>query len=100
MRVASKVRTNVTDLRREERPPHLSNLTAARFIAALFVVLYHVRTSLPHFRVTDSIFAAGYVGVSFFFVLSGFVLAYNHDPARIGRAHFWANRFARIFPVY
>ncbi len=50
-------------------------------------------------------FANGYNAVSFFFVLSGFVLAYvyaadgNGDLVVESRA-FWKNRFARIYPAY
>jgi peptidoglycan/LPS O-acetylase OafA/YrhL len=48
--------------------------------------------------------AAGFVGVNFFFILSGFILAYNYLGAegrpRITRRDFWVARFARIYPVY
>ena len=47
---------------------------------------------------------SGYVGVSLFFVLSGFVLTYTyHDSLRDGtatRGAFVAARVARIYPVY
>src|SRR5690348_4149040 len=46
----------------------------------------------------------GAVGVPLFFVLSGFVLAYNYFPraraGRFARGGFWGARFARIYPVY
>jgi peptidoglycan/LPS O-acetylase OafA/YrhL len=45
---------------------------------------------------------AGPWSVSFFFILSGFILVYNYDterrPLDVGR--FWVARFARIYPVY
>jgi peptidoglycan/LPS O-acetylase OafA/YrhL len=44
-------------------------------------------------------FMAGATGVSFFFVLSGFVLTWSarsHDTA----AGFWRRRIARIYPVH
>jgi peptidoglycan/LPS O-acetylase OafA/YrhL len=47
---------------------------------------------------------AGYVGVSFFFILSGFILTYSHaDEYEAGRgsaSKFWVARFARIYPLY
>ncbi len=42
----------------------------------------------------------GYVGVSLFFVLSGFVLVYTYAERRIDLAEFWRARFARIYPAY
>ena len=46
----------------------------------------------------------GYVGVSLFFVLSGFILVYNYLDAsgvmRTGPSDFWHARFARIYPAY
>lgn len=48
---------------------------------------------------------SGYDAVSFFFMLSGFVLAYNYyaptsAAVRGGAPAFWKNRFARIYPIY
>ena len=42
-------------------------------------------------------FSYGYTGVSFFFLLSGFVLTWScaGQPAQ----RFWWNRFARIWPL-
>ena len=47
---------------------------------------------------------AGYVSVSYFILLSGFVLAYNYSGrARAGeldKVRFWKARFTRIYPIY
>jgi len=47
---------------------------------------------------------AGYASVSFFILLSGFVLAYNYaGRARTGeldRVRFWKARFTRLYPIY
>lgn len=43
-------------------------------------------------------FDAGYAGVGFFFVLSGYVLAINYPT--VERASFWWKRFARIYPMH
>jgi peptidoglycan/LPS O-acetylase OafA/YrhL len=83
-------------------------LTSLRGIAALLVVLFHIR-----FYLADSAFARtlipilshGYLAVDFFLVLSGFIMAYKyHEHFREGvRAHsldFLAKRIARIFPLH
>ncbi len=89
--------------RRELARPHLRALTGVRFLAAAHVVLYHYGRGLvqlpgPIGRILDH----GFAGVTLFFVLSGFILAYNHvgDGARMSAREFWAARFARIYPVY
>jgi peptidoglycan/LPS O-acetylase OafA/YrhL len=81
---------------------------AARGIAALAVVLMHSANlmNVPHLSGhvgLGGIFNFGYVGVDFFFVLSGFVITYSHQaeigqPHRI-RAYLW-RRFTRIYPIY
>jgi peptidoglycan/LPS O-acetylase OafA/YrhL len=79
-------------------------LTSVRFLAASHVVLYHFvsLSGLPWF--VAGIVGSGYTGVSFFFVLSGFVLAYNYlrpgSAVGFDKTKFWVARFARIYPVY
>lgn len=90
------------------RKPVLNALTGIRFIAALHVVLFHylnpARLDLAHpaHYATYHLIRYGYVGVSVFFVLSGFVLAYNYPffDTRADRRRFWRARFARIYPLY
>ncbi len=47
---------------------------------------------------------AGFASVSFFILLSGFVLAYNYaERARTGeleKTRFWEARFTRLYPIY
>lgn len=47
---------------------------------------------------------AGYISVSYFILLSGFVLGYNYNErARNGeldKKRFWEARFTRIYPIY
>jgi peptidoglycan/LPS O-acetylase OafA/YrhL len=79
-------------------------LTSLRFFAALIVMLRHYQSLIPYPPVFGTIVAEGRLGVSFFFVLSGFVLVYNymswfgHSVAR-APVFFW-HRAARIVPVY
>jgi peptidoglycan/LPS O-acetylase OafA/YrhL len=77
--------------------PRLDSLTGMRFLAALAVFGYHVSFlfSLP--RWSSFLLAPGPVGVSFFFILSGFVLTWSH-PANDRPRRFYKRRFARIAP--
>ena len=88
--------------------PPLRPLTSIRFIFALLVVLFHGLTipsermeGWPHFL--TSIINHGSIGVSFFFVLSGFILAYSYR-GRIRQPEdyraFWLARAARVLPAY
>ncbi len=86
--------------------PNLPALTGLRFVAALGVVVFHrgqdfVQAHGPGWLVP--IAASGYVGVSLFFVLSGFILAYTYfeEPARPpSPLAFYQARVARLYPVY
>lgn len=67
-------------------------LTSLRFFAAMMVVLHHYAG-----------FSAGYAGVSFFYVLSGFVLALNYagrTETWAERRDFWVRRVARVYPAH
>jgi peptidoglycan/LPS O-acetylase OafA/YrhL len=79
----------------------LPALTSIRFFAAMYVVLFHC--AIPHFIAMPAVFArvfdSGYTGVTLFFSLSGFILAYNY-PRVSSPPDFWISRFARIYPVY
>jgi peptidoglycan/LPS O-acetylase OafA/YrhL len=84
--------------------PKISALTCARFGAALFVVLFHTyKTSGFSFapRVAR-LLASGYTSVSFFFILSGYILAavYLKGGREIDRRRFWVARFARVYPLF
>jgi len=84
------------------RRPVLPAVTSLRFFAALHVALFH----LDAMRVLKgpswlkSLAGIGYVGVSFFFVLSGFILVYTYAGRKIELKEFWQTRFARIYPAY
>ena len=86
------------------RLPVLKALTSARFFAALHVALYHLIHPFKIWGIFAPVMSAGYTGVSFFFVLSGFILTYAHgteyEAGRGNAQKFWIARFARIYPVY
>lgn len=78
----------------------LRALTGLRFIAAFAIVIHHSRGL---FFTPEAL--APYpldIGVSLFFVLSGFILTYVHPklPTRHDIYRFYIARFARIWPVH
>jgi len=78
-------------------PGRLDTLTGMRFVAALPIVFLHVGSSFFGVTSLRAAFGYGYIGVSFFFVLSGFVLTWS--TADIPARRFWWLRFARIWPA-
>ncbi|MCU6479911.1 acyltransferase family protein [Arthrobacter sp. A2-55] len=81
----------------------LPALTGLRFLAAFAVLISHFNyrgvVSVP--TAIINFVDGGRTAVSLFFVLSGFILAYNYSSlsGRSGRIKFYASRFARIYPV-
>jgi len=83
-----------------ERPSlaRLDSLTGLRFFAAWMVVIHHFANfaALP---VLWRYQGFGATGVSFFFVLSGFVLTWSFVPSDTPPRFYW-RRFARIWPLH
>lgn len=93
----------------EQLPSHdrrgpIRALTGLRFVAALMVFVSHY--PIPG---VDGVFLqatkSGYVGVTFFFILSGFVLTYNYLDSfernvRANVISYATSRFARVYPLY
>lgn len=77
----------------------LASLTGLRFFAAMAVVLYHLHLYVSQIGDSLALFSYGFTGVSFFFILSGFVLAWSHTDEVPPRRFYW-NRFARIWPLH
>ncbi len=82
-----------------------SNLTFTRFIAALFVIIYHgicLGQNVAFFssEYAYPFFIKGNTAVLYFFILSGFIFSINyvHKPLKIKQ--YIADRFTRIYPVY
>lgn len=85
----------------------LPALTGIRFVLAFWVVVYHqlptiVLSQLP--GAVPPLLHTGYAAVTAFFLLSGFVLAYNYSletsMAPSERNRFFVARFSRIYPAY
>jgi len=88
---------------RPEKKSRLPALSGLRAFAALNIVFYHFSNPKwfgPFAPIVDN----GYTSVSFFLLMSGFILAYNYsDRAQRGQLSpwkFWLARFSRLYPVY
>ncbi|MCP2257080.1 Peptidoglycan/LPS O-acetylase OafA/YrhL, contains acyltransferase and SGNH-hydrolase domains [Streptoalloteichus tenebrarius] len=104
-------RVTTDDVRR----PALPSLTGMRAVAAVSVFLFHLAIQAedlpygidllhvsadPDIRSTY-LFLVGTLGqtaVSFFFVLSGFILTWSARPETVGR--FWRRRLVKIYPLH
>jgi peptidoglycan/LPS O-acetylase OafA/YrhL len=81
----------------------VDQITFTRFIAAISIVVYHFGLTLAPFNNehVSFLFSQANIGVSYFFVLSGFVMiiAYGGKPG-FKISDYYRNRIARIYPVY
>lgn len=59
--------------------PHYEILDGLRGVAAIMVVFYHIFEAFNNGNTIDQIINHGYLAVDFFFLLSGFVIAYAYD---------------------
>lgn len=76
----------------------LQALTAMRFFAAAMIVIHHTAHLFP-WGVEEGKLPLGQ-GVSFFFVLSGFILTHVYSHRSVPYRQFALSRFARIWPVH
>jgi Predicted acyltransferases len=81
--------------------PHYEILDGLRGVAALLVVLFHVFEVHSHGDHTKQIINHGYLAVDFFFLLSGFVLAYAYDDRweKMSLKDFFKRRIIRLQPM-
>jgi peptidoglycan/LPS O-acetylase OafA/YrhL len=102
--------------------PQLTPLNGIRFFAVFHIFLYHLWSSrnegdlktgqMSHvYEGLDSLppllsnfLAHGYLSTSFFFLLSGFILAYLYwapsGELSTSTKQFWWKRFSRIYPIH
>lgn len=88
--------------KRDQRE-HVRPLTSLRFLAALWVLMHHALPRGPEGSITAALGESGWLGVSLFFVLSGFLLAIRYAPEGVllrPRRDFWLERVARLAPTY
>jgi peptidoglycan/LPS O-acetylase OafA/YrhL len=78
-------------------------LAISRLIAALIVVVSHFMQFglIPRNEFFLSKFHGGGIAVTYFFVLSGFILAHNYSgaPEKFNLKKYFINRVSRIFPM-
>ena len=81
------------------RKPALPALTGLRTILAVNIMLFHFTP--PHVTWLLPVINNAFVFVGFFFLISGFVLAYNYaDRPTLSKRSFYMARFSRVYPVY
>ncbi|MFC7310632.1 acyltransferase family protein [Streptomyces monticola] len=116
MTLTAPVETPTAPAGARQQRKSLNTLTGMRFLAALSVFFFHITIladTLPYGIDLIHIFedasardtyvslfgAIGFTGVSFFFVLSGFVLAWAQRPTDTV-TQFWRRRFFKIYPLH
>lgn len=84
----------------------LYHLDLFRFLAALFVVFYHYgfrgfakdNLSILEFPLIAEFSKYGYLGVNFFFIISGFVILLSAQSSNLYK--FLVSRFTRLYPAF
>lgn len=91
------------------KPPIIDSLTGIRALGALWIVLFHMRAELMpligNSIILQNFVSAGHIGVTLFFILSGFVLSYNYCQTfsslnASAYFNFLGQRLARIYPIH
>ena len=92
-----------------KQKPHFALLDGLRGVAALAVLWYHVNEGFAFAEATNGAgdgiirsFNHGYLAVDFFFILSGFVIAYAYDDRwnlGLSLGNFIKRRFIRLHPM-
>jgi Predicted acyltransferases len=80
-------------------------LDALRFLAAMFVVVFHFGDAAPvPLSSFHPVLTRGYLATDFFLILSGFVLAKAYGSSVLSRkitlGHFWLRRLVRCYPTH
>jgi peptidoglycan/LPS O-acetylase OafA/YrhL len=89
----------------------IRQLTGIRFVAAFWVLAYHLQgpfnvLGLLSIPILADVMRVGRLGVDLFFALSGFILTHTYLTRMGGSIHvkatlkFWWLRLARIYPVH
>ena len=79
---------------------HINALTSTRAFAAIMVFIFHTARFVYPFDRFPQLFSHGSLAVSYFFVLSGFVLYISYARQEFGYFSFLKKRVARLAPAY
>ncbi len=84
---------------------HIETLTSLRFLAAFWVLTLHFSNDIGFQHETWTQFIArGKLGVDFFFILSGFIMAHVYlramEEGRFNFGDFIKKRFSRLYPLH
>ncbi len=92
---------------------YFENLDGLRFFCFLSVFLFHsfetddasIKSNAVFHFIKETLFGNGFLGVNFFFVLSGFLITYllikeKQANNNIHIINFWVRRILRIWPLY
>jgi peptidoglycan/LPS O-acetylase OafA/YrhL len=84
-----------------ESKSHYEILDGLRGVASVAVVIFHVFETFTGGNRFIQIINHGYLGVDFFFVLSGFVVAYSYDDrwGKMTQWDFYKRRLIRLQPM-
>ncbi len=89
---------------RTEDRLYIPALTGVRAVAAWMVFAHHFFLAFPLANPWRGMLRECHVGVSLFFVLSGFLIYHRYAASAAMRASFWGsylrNRAARVYPLY
>jgi peptidoglycan/LPS O-acetylase OafA/YrhL len=86
---------------KSHRKPALPALTGIRTLLAVNIIFFHF-SDPAMFGLYAPVVNNAFVFVGCFFLLSGFILAYNYADrgATLTKREFWLARFSRLYPVY
>lgn len=78
----------------------LYGITIFRFVAAFYVFIFHmnIRENISSTPFINAFISNGAIGMSIFFILSGFILTYNYSSGTPD--NYIRKRIARIYPAY
>src|SRR6185312_13591404 len=91
---------------KRDRVGEIKALTSLRGIFAIWVVFFHLRAWSEFAEQPLFVIDRGYLGVDFFFLLSGFILAARHAKEFAAGYHIWTHlgfalkRVGRMFPLH
>ncbi len=80
---------------------HYQILDGLRGVASVLVIIFHVFETFTGGNKFEQIINHGYLAVDFFFLLSGFVVAYAYDDrwGKLTQWDFYKRRLVRLQPM-